>query len=69
MTHPTSLRPVRNHVTIYGQAEQNGIATLYRINVVDYGEPGSGPADFVTITTAAGYGAAGPVTNGDVQIR
>jgi Bacterial Ig-like domain (group 1) len=57
------------YATIFGHAEQDGLATLYRISVVDSGERGSGPADLVTITTAAGYVASGPVTNGDVQVR
>jgi hypothetical protein len=58
-----------NTAAFYGNAEQNGAATLYRINVVDNGQPGSSPADFVSITTAAGYSSSGSVTSGDVQVR
>jgi hypothetical protein len=58
-----------NTAAFYGHAEQNGVATLYRINVVDNGQPGSSSADFISITTAAGYGSSGPVTSGDVQVR
>jgi hypothetical protein len=58
-----------NTAAFYGHAEQNGVATLYRINVVDNGQPGSSPADFMEITTAAGYSSSGPITSGDVQVR
>lgn len=58
-----------NTAAFYGHAEQNGVAPLYRINVVDNGQPGSSPADFISITTAAGYSSSGPVTSGDVQVR
>jgi hypothetical protein len=58
-----------NTAAFYGHAEQNGVATLYRIDVVDNGQPGSSPADFISITTAVGYGSSGPVTSGDVQVR
>jgi Bacterial Ig-like domain (group 1) len=53
----------------YGHAEQNGIATLYRIRVEDNGRPGSSPADFISIQTAAGDSAGGPVTSGDIEVR
>jgi hypothetical protein len=58
-----------NAVAIYGHAEQEGVPTLYRINVVDRGQPGSDPADFISILTAAGYRSSGPVASGDVQVR
>ena len=58
-----------NTVAFYGHAEQNGVPTLYRINVEDNGQPGSSPADFISITTAAGYASSGPVVSGDVQVR
>jgi hypothetical protein len=58
-----------SYATIFGHAEQDGVATLYRISVVDTGERGSDPADLITITTSAGYLASGPVTSGDVQVR
>jgi hypothetical protein len=58
-----------NTAAIYGHAEQNGVPTLYRINVEDNGQPGSSPADFISITTAAGYTSSGPVTSGDLQVR
>ena len=58
-----------NTAAFYGHAEQDGAATLYRINVADNGQPGSNPADFLSITTAAGYSSSGPVTSGDVQVR
>jgi Bacterial Ig-like domain (group 1) len=58
-----------NAARFYGHAEQDGVATLYTIEVVDHGQPGSDPADFVLIATAAGYSASGAVTNGDIQVR
>jgi hypothetical protein len=56
-----------NSATFYGHAERDGVSTLYAISVVDYGP--HGPADYVVVSTAAGYAAGGALTNGDIQVR
>jgi hypothetical protein len=55
------------HVTVFGHAEQNGVPTLYRIDIDDNTQ--SGAPDVITLSTAAGYVASGSVTSGDVRIR
>jgi hypothetical protein len=57
------------YATIFGRAEQNGIATLYRISVVDNGEQGGTSADLITVATGAGYVASGDVVTGDIQVK
>jgi hypothetical protein len=57
------------NVTIYGHAEQNGVPTLYRISVTDYGQGGDSPADVITVVTADGYSTTGSVTSGDIKVR
>jgi hypothetical protein len=64
-----SYRQFENNTRIYGHAEQNGLATIYQIQITDNGPPGSSPADSITVSTAAGYFAFGSVTNGDIQVR
>jgi hypothetical protein len=64
-----SYRQFQNSATWYGHAEQNGVPTLYQISVEDRGAPGSDPADFITVSTAAGYSGNGPVSSGDIQVR
>jgi Bacterial Ig-like domain (group 1) len=64
-----SYRQFENNTRIYGHAEQNGLATIYQIEITDNGPPGSSPADSITVSTAAGYFAFGSVTNGDIQVR
>ena len=56
-----------NTATIFGQALINGVATTYRIDVTDNGEPGS--TDSFVIQTASGYSAGGLLTNGNIQVR
>jgi hypothetical protein len=64
-----SYRQFGDTVRIYGNAEQNGVATIYQLVIEDNGPPGSSPADSITVSTAAGYFAFGSVTNGDIQVR
>jgi hypothetical protein len=64
-----SYRQFENKTRIYGHAEQNGLATIYQIEITDNGPPGSSPADSITVSTASGYFAFGSVTNGDIQVR
>ena len=54
------------YVTIFGQADQNGTTTLFRISVEDRGTSGT---DLFTITTTAGYVASGTVTRGDINTQ
>ena len=53
---------------MYGNAEVNGVQTLYKIVVTDNGEGVLIPDTF-SILTASGYTAAGPVTQGNVQVH
>jgi Bacterial Ig-like domain (group 1) len=53
--------------TFYGHALDNGVATSYKISVVDNGKPGT--TDTFSITTASGYSASGTLTSGNVQVR
>jgi hypothetical protein len=64
-----AYRQFENNALFYGNAEQNGVATIYLIAVEDNGPPGSSPADTLVIHTAAGYSASGEVTSGDIQVR
>jgi hypothetical protein len=64
-----SYRQFENNTRIYGHAEQNGLPTIYQIEITDNGPPRSSPADSITVSTAAGYFAFGSVTNGDIQVR
>jgi Big-like domain-containing protein len=55
------------HVTFFGSAEQDGVATNYRIDAADlsdFGEP-----DTFTIETDLGFVAGGPLTGGNVIIK
>jgi len=61
-----------NHAIIFGNAEMTDatgqtIQTLYRIEVIDNGEPGS--SDFFSILTASGYTASGILTQGNIQVH
>ena len=57
-----------NSATLFGQAEINGVATTYRNDVTDNGEPGAG-RDTFAIQTASGYSAGGVLDNGNVQVH
>lgn len=61
-----------NHAVIFGNAEMTDAAgqttqTLYRIEVIDNGEPGN--SDFFSILTASGYTASGILTQGNIQVH
>lgn len=56
-----------NQATFYGNAVSDGVATLYRIDVVDGGEPGS--SDTFEIRTSSGYSTSGVVVDGNIQVR
>jgi hypothetical protein len=64
-----SYRQFENSARVYGHAEQNGLATIYQIQITDNGPPGSSPSDSITVSTAAGYFAFGHLSNGDIQVR
>jgi hypothetical protein len=50
-----------------GSATQDGVATRYRIELTDNGEPGT--ADHIAITTDAGFAAAGVLGGGNLQVH
>jgi hypothetical protein len=55
------------HATFSGHATVNGVATTYRIDVDDAGEPGAGQDTFKIV--AGTYSAGGRLTEGNVQIH
>ena len=55
------------HATLFGQATVDGVATTYRIDVDDNGEPGT--SDTFAIVTASGYAAGGTLGGGNIQIH
>ncbi|HUP50783.1 MAG TPA: post-COAP-1 domain-containing protein [Thermoanaerobaculia bacterium] len=57
-----------NEVTIFGNAIDNGIATIYLIQAVDDGKPRGG-TDTFSIVTASGYSRWGAVTSGEIKIH
>ena len=63
-----SYSQVGQHVTITGQARDDGVQTGYRIDADDNGEPNHG-TDTFTIETDSGYEAGGTVAKGNVQVR
>jgi hypothetical protein len=54
------------HATFFGRATVGGVATHYRIDVDDLGEPGTN--DTFKILTDTGYVAAGTLQGGNIQI-
>ena len=56
------------HVTIFGTATVNGVATNYRIDADDLSEPGAG-RDTFEIQTDSGFVAGGTIASGNVQIK
>jgi hypothetical protein len=62
-----SLVVAATHATFFGQATVDGVATNYRIDVDDNGEPGS--SDTFKIQTDSGYVAAGTLQGGNIQIH
>jgi hypothetical protein len=59
-----AYRQFGNETTLYGTAEQNGVRTVYRISVID-----NGAQDLVSVQTALGYSAGGPVIEGNIRVR
>lgn len=55
------------YATLVGTATQNGVPTLYRIDILDGGEPGY-VFDAFIIQTATGYAAGGKLLTGNLQI-
>jgi hypothetical protein len=55
------------HVTFFGSAEQDGVATNYRIDAADLSDFGA--PDTFTIQTDDGFAAGGPLTGGNVIIK
>lgn len=64
----TVLTRSGTHATLFGNATVNGVATTYRIDVDDLGEPGAG-RDTFTIQTASGFSAGGVLLRGNIQIH
>ena len=64
----TALVQTPTHATFFGEATVDGVATNYRIDVDDLGEPGGG-RDTFKIQTDSGFAAAGVLTRGNVQIH
>jgi hypothetical protein len=56
------------HATFFGQADQDGVTTNYRIDVDDLAEPGAG-MDTFKIQTDKGYIAGGFLTAGNITIH
>jgi hypothetical protein len=67
-TDATALVQSTTHATFFGNATVNGVATTYRIDVDDLGEPGAG-RDTFTIQTTIGYTAGGVLANGNIQVH
>ena len=56
------------HATFFGQADQDGVTTNYRIDVDDLADSGAG-MDTFKIQTDQGYVAGGFLTAGNIQIH
>jgi hypothetical protein len=64
----TTLVDSGTHVTFFGEATINGVATNYRIDVDDLAEPGQA-RDTFKVQTDSGYVAGGLLTEGNIQIH
>jgi hypothetical protein len=64
----TALVLSGNQVVFFGNATDNGTATIYRIHATDAGEPGRGEDTF-SILTASGYSRSGTLRSGNVKIH
>ena len=62
-----TLVVVGTHATFFGEATVAGVATNYRIDVDDLGEPGT--SDTFKLETDSGYIAAGTLQGGNIQIH
>ena len=56
------------HATLFGDAEVNGLATQYRIDVDDNSKHGRG-SDTFFIQTTSGYVGGGVLTSGNIEVR
>ena len=56
------------HAVFSGDADVDGLATTYRIDVTDNGSPGSGQDSFA-IQADSGFAAAGVLTAGNVMVK
>jgi hypothetical protein len=52
----------------FGRATVNGVATTYRIRVVDAADSGS-ERDVFSVVTSSGFTLTGPLTEGNLQVR
>jgi hypothetical protein len=64
----TALVITPTHVTIFGSATVNGVATNYRIDADDLARAGAG-RDTFKIQTDSGYTVGGILSSGNVEIR
>ena len=64
----TALLVSGNDVTFFGDATDNGVATMYVVHAADNAEPGNG-ADTFSIRTASGYNRSGTLTGGNVMVH
>lgn len=64
----TLLAQTATHATFVGEARVDGVLTSYRIDVDDFGEPGTG-IDTFKIQTDSGFLAAGVLGGGNIQIH
>jgi hypothetical protein len=56
-----------NHAIFFGAAWVDGVRTSYRIEVNDFGQPGT--LDTFEIHIGSGYTAAGTLDGGNIQVR
>jgi hypothetical protein len=66
LTTATTMAASGNEVTIFGAARVNDVATTYRLDVADHGEPGAG-SDTFRLRTATGYLISGTLLRGNIQ--
>lgn len=64
----TTLVESGSHATFFGNATVDGVATTYRIDIDDNGEPGHG-RDILKMQTASGYTVGGVITSGNIQVH
>ena len=64
----TSYTQTGGHAVFSGDADVDGLATTYRIDVTDNGSPGIGQDSFA-IQTDSGFAAVGVLTAGNVTVK
>lgn len=67
-TDVTVITANTTSATIFGNATINGVATTYRIDVTDNGEPGIG-TDTFSVQTSSGYYASGTLAGGNISMH